>query len=225
MTRNAILKNSSLFDGIGEEQYDHVLKCLQASEVTIRRGSIVQHISDIDHKAGIVLRGKVKILYYDESSNPVILRVREVGESFGMVENAEITGQRLKNQIEILAMKDSDILLMKPMDVSCDNRSLCRFYSQIVANLLREALEHNAYMDMRLRVMGQRSIRDKLKIYLGELPERSDGTRRIPFSMSDLANFLNVDRSALYQVIRSLKEEGAVHWEGRLIDHLKPSMF
>ena len=66
--------------------------------------------------------------------------------------------------------------------------------------------------------MSQRSIRDKLLLYFYQLTQKEGSdTFELPFSMSALANYLSVDRSAMMRELKKLKEEGLVKTNKRQI--------
>ena len=91
----------------------------------------------------------------------------------------------------------------------------------IASNLIKSIAKQNTKLNLRMQTIGQKTIRGRLKVYLNELTQGSTEWFTIPFSMSDLAVFLNSDRSALYKEIRLLKSEGVLDWSGRRVRLLK----
>ena len=66
--------------------------------------------------------------------------------------------------------------------------------------------------------MSKRSIRDKLLGYFNLLSSRNlSSTLSLPFSLTDLADYLSVDRSAMMRELKFLKEEGIVKKSGNKI--------
>ena len=66
-------------------------------------------------------------------------------------------------------------------------------------------------LNMRIELLTKRSIRDKLLGYFNLLSNRNlSKSFYLSFSLTDLADYLSVDRSAMMREIKSLKEEGFI---------------
>ena len=71
---------------------------------------------------------------------------------------------------------------------------------------------------MRIELLTKRSTRDKLIGYLTLLSTRTlSKTFSLPFSLTDLADYLSVDRSAMMRELKLLKEEGFIEKNGNKI--------
>ena len=71
---------------------------------------------------------------------------------------------------------------------------------------------------MRLELLTKRSTRDKLLGYFSLLSTRNlSRTFKLSFSLTDLADYLSVDRSAMMRELRSLKEDGFIEKNGNSI--------
>ena len=58
--------------------------------------------------------------------------------------------------------------------------------------------------------LGQKRLRDKLKLYLGSLNRSEDGYAHIPLSRTALSEFLYADRSAVSRELSRMKAEGMI---------------
>ena len=66
-------------------------------------------------------------------------------------------------------------------------------------------------MNFRIELLSKRSIRDKLICYFSMQSEINfSKTFTLPFSLTDLADYLSVDRSAMMRELSYLKEEGFI---------------
>ena len=90
----------------------------------------------------------------------------------------------------------------------CENA--CRCHSHVVENLLTLMSEKAISLSERIEVLSQRTIGEKLisclKIIEDKTPEGE--TPSIPFSTTDLSDYLCVNRSALQREIAKLKKNG-----------------
>ena len=71
---------------------------------------------------------------------------------------------------------------------------------------------------MRIELLTKRSIRDKLLSYFSILSTRKLSTSfELPYSLTDLADYLSIDRSAMMRELKLLKEDGFVTKTGNRI--------
>lgn len=79
---------------------------------------------------------------------------------------------------------------------------------QVTANLMQEFARQVLAFNTKVRILGQKRLRDRLKIYLQTLTTDDDGVYTLPYSRSALADFLCVDRSALSRELCRMRDEG-----------------
>ena len=71
---------------------------------------------------------------------------------------------------------------------------------------------------MRIELLTKRSIRDKLLGYFSLISTRNlSPSFELPFSLTDLADYLSVDRSAMMRELKLLKEDGFIEKSGNRI--------
>ena len=212
-----ILKQNPLFADIPSEKYPHVLKCLNAQIRAFPAGQIITAIGDVVEKAGIILSGKAEIISFDESGNQINMNHREAGDSFGEAASCLHT---LESPLQINTLTPCTILflgLAKLMEPSG-----CPYRSQMSANLAKNLMLENLFLNHKVQILAQKKLRARIKLYLQMLTPQPDGTYRIPFSRSAWAEFLCVDRSALSRELGRLKEEGILSSNGVVITILDP---
>ena len=69
-----------------------------------------------------------------------------------------------------------------------------------------------------MRVLEKKQIRDKLLEYF-DIQYRKTRSRTItlPFSLKDLADYIAINRSAMFRELKSLKEENFIKIDGKRI--------
>ena len=73
-------------------------------------------------------------------------------------------------------------------------------------------------LNMRIELLTKRSIRDKLLGYFNLISSRYlTKSFSLPFSLTDLADYLSVDRSAMMRELKLLKEDGFIDKTGNKI--------
>ena len=88
------------------------------------------------------------------------------------------------------------------------------FYRININNeLFVKAREKTKISDLNLRIelLSKKTIRDKILSYFRVLSENNfSKTFTLPFSLTDLADYLSIDRSAMMREIKILKEDGII---------------
>lgn len=73
-------------------------------------------------------------------------------------------------------------------------------------------------MNEKLEVLAKRSIREKLLEYFNILAKKQNKKNiTLPFSFTDLADYLSIDRSAMMREVKNLKDEGFIDTNKRKI--------
>ena len=73
-------------------------------------------------------------------------------------------------------------------------------------------------LNTRIELLTKRSIRDKLIGYFTLISSKNlNKSFTLPFSLTDLADYLSVDRRAMMREMKSLKEEGFIEKNGNRI--------
>jgi len=82
---------------------------------------------------------------------------------------------------------------------------------QLLSNKLKN-------MNERIEVLTKRTIREKLLEYFSILSKKKvSKSFLLPFSFTDLADYLSIDRSAMMRELKNLKEDGFIESKGKRI--------
>lgn len=106
----------------------------------------------------------------------------------------------------------------------CDH--VCPHHTQLISNLFIMTAQKTQELSFHLSVLNQHSTRDKLLCYLKSIQLGkgiSYGNEfEIPLTLSKLAEYLRVDRSAMTREIKAMKEEGILDSSQRTFKLLIP---
>ncbi len=205
------LKSSGLFKGIPEEKYSNIFSCLQARITEYKADALIVTIGDHNFRAGIVLDGSLEEFIYDENANHVAIQHLKSGSVFG----AELAcGSSFSSQFYLKASVDTKVLLLDFKTLLSETTLTCHCRMQVTANLLQELSNQITFFNVKLRILSQKKLRDKLKIYLQTLEQSKEGVIHLPLTRNKLAEFLYVDRSALSRELCRLRDEGILTFSG-----------
>lgn len=207
----SILKRTTLFAGVGEDEISSMLGCLQAKLSIYKRGQYVfrqgEHLSSL----AVLVEGSLHIQREDYWGNRSIINDIGIGELVGEAYIAPDSGP-LPN--DVVAVEDSVVIFFDVKRVLTVCSSACRFHSMVVQNLFFAISEKNRKLVQKLGHMEKRSTREKLISYLSEEARRQNsGTFTILFNRQQLADFLSVDRSAMSNELCKMRDDGLLTFE------------
>ena len=207
-----ILRQCSFFDGIPEEKFPNVLRCLQASKKSFPKNVTILNIGEQSQTAGIILAGTVELVFYDENGSQINVNHISSGASFGL----ELAcSQQNVSPIQLRALTDCQVLFISFETVLSMDAPPCPYRSRVASNLLRDFARQTLFLNQRLRILGQKRLRDKIKVYLQCQEIDQDGRVTLPFSRNEMADFLYVDRSALSRELSRMRQEGILTYHGQ----------
>lgn len=206
-----VLKRTQLFSGVGENEIEAMLSCLQARVCTYEKGGYVLREGERIDNIMVLVRGKLHIQRDDYWGNRSIISMIDVGEMFGEAYAAPESGPLLN---DVLAVEDSDVIFFDVKRIITVCPTACRFHSIAVQNLFFAISEKNRRLVRKLGYMSKRSTREKLIAYLSEEAKRQNSSAfSIPFNRQQLADFLSVDRSAMSNELCKMRDEGLLEFE------------
>lgn len=203
---------NSIFEGIEEEDIKKMLKCFDAKTRTFKKDrTIVTNIINIK-MIGIILEGTANVERYDYNGNRSIIEKLEKNSVFGEVFS------RLGSDISVIATSDCEVLFIEYEHLIKRCKKGCIYHSILTNNVLQLLSKKIVDLNKRLEILSKRTIRDKLLSYF-ELLANNNPKRSftLPFTYTDLADYLSIDRSAMMREIKNLKEEGFIETNGKKI--------
>ena len=207
-----ILSQCPLFDGIEQANLNVIIGCLNGRTINVPKENPIFLEGDPARFLGVVLLGTVQVVREDYYGNRSVMTLLQPGELFAEV----FPCAGLKTMpISVIALVDSEVLLLDCRRVfsSCSNS--CHFHNQLVKNLLQEIARKNLVLTRRIRYMSQKTTKEKLMAYLLDQAKKQ-GSREfvIPHNRQSLADYLGVERSAMSAEISKLRKSGKIDTRG-----------
>ena len=200
-----VIKKSSLFTGISEEEILEMLQRLQSKITDFEKGSYILMSGDHTDSLGVLLEGRALIIQEDFwGSRNIISKIQEgqcFGESFASASESVLNvSVEAETRCKILFLNVKQILAMDQ--------------EQFLKNLLSDMAYKNLHFSEKLIHLGQRTTRAKLLSYLSAEAKRQGNVEfDLPFTRQQLADYLFVERSGLSLELSKMQKDGLIKFK------------
>ncbi len=193
------------FDNISDEDIQKLLTCFGARKMHYKKGTTIlsnlTNVTDI----GIIMKGSAHIIRYNYNGSRSIVETLKEGDTFGEF-SASTT-----EELYIISTDESDVILFGYEHLIKRCKKNCDYHNHFVDNMLQILSEKLRTNNERIEILTKKTIREKLLAYFNLLSKKQI-TRAItiPFTLTDLADYLSIDRSAMMRELKNLKDEGLI---------------
>ena len=201
------MKNFDLFKDINDN-LEKILNCLSAITKKYKSGEILIHAGNIINSIGIIVSGNALITKEDIDGNRIIIANIKEGEIFGEA----IAGAKIKKSpVTIITTTGCEVIYIDINRVITTCDSACHFHTQLIKNLLEIISEKNLFLNSRIDILTQRTLRDKLTVFFDiEMKKRGTNQFIINFSREELSDYLFANRSAVSRELAKMQAESLI---------------
>ena len=204
---------SSVFDGLSRLQIEKIYDLLDVHIYKFNKGDAIFPTIKGGNFLGIISYGSANISYIEYNGNEIVLENLNKDSVFGTnislinTDNCDITA---KENTEVLLIDYNKLIIQKNLKYPYFNLFFNNLFD-IINTKFKETNE-------RVRILEKKQIRDKLLEYF-EIEYKKVLNRNItlPFALKDLADYISVNRSAMFRELKNLKEERFIEINGKRI--------
>lgn len=182
--------------------------CFKLQKKTFSKGETITTFMQKRNQICILKEGFCDLVRYDYSGHKNIIEhyisYSIFGEAFYSIS--------LNNELIVEAKTKCTVFFFTLEDIySSSCKYNCTFHESLKSCFSSVMLNKIIEQNKRIELLANRSIRDKLLGYFTYLSKaKLSKSFTIGFSLTDLADYLNVDRSAMMRELTYLKQEGIV---------------
>ena len=201
------------FDGMSSLQKNKLFKKLETHIYKYSENEdILPTLKNTDIVC-VLLEGYAKIIninYLGEESLIEELYENSVfGTSISGIDNIEI---------QIKAIEPSKVLVIDYNKLINENHLDHTYYNIFLFNLFQIVTSKLKENNNRIKILTKKNIRDKLLAFFENEYRRSRSKNiYLPHTLKDLADYLSINRSAMFRELKNLKEEKFIKVEGKKI--------
>lgn len=207
------LKSTKIFNSATEFECQAMMFCFKTRFKTFDKNQSIIKQGDKMEDIILILKGSGNVENVDSLGNISIVMQLKKGDVYG-VESAYAGDEYYKDSV--IATDKSLVLFMNKHRLinPCENR--CKRHDLVIKNLMRLVAESNIKLLDKLNHISKKTTREKLLSYLSSVSEKSKSNYfEIPFNITELANYLSVDRSAMSFELSKMKKEGLIDYDKR----------
>ncbi len=204
----AFLQKTMLFRGMSPEEIKQALSVMQAQEKKFQKGEAIMLSGNTTHRMGMVLEGSVTIESNDIWGNRTILshvgKGQFFAESYALLKNEPLL-------VDVTANEDCEILFLQVDKMEQLNHSAEPWALKYLANLLTISAHKNLTLSGRSFHTAPKSARGRVMAYLNSVSlQKHSWEFDIPFDRQQLADYLNLERTALSKELGRMRNEGII---------------
>lgn len=194
---------------------DFACNCKKVQKKHFAKNEIITTYIAKRNQLCILLNGNANLVRYELNGNRFIIEHFSKYDIFGETFYKVTTN----NELLVEAKRNCDVLFFSYNDINIKCKNNCSFHKTLTENLPNLILDKITNLTMKVELLSKRSIRDKLLGYFSLLSNRYlSKSFTLPFSLTDLADYLSIDRSAMMRELKLLKEEGFIEKIGNKIE-------
>ena len=202
------------FEGLTKSQINKLLDLLGVHVYKFNKNQEILPTIKNENIVGIILEGYAQILNIEYNGNEIVIDNLYKDSVFGT--NISLTNSE---NYQIIAKQDTDVLVID-YDKLINPQNLNHNYFNIFFRNLFDII--NIKMkekNERIKVLEKKQIREKLLEYFEMEYKKGHLNNNIflSFSFKDLADYLAINRSAMFRELKHLKEEKLIEVKNRRV--------
>ena len=201
-----LIRDSMLFRGMGEREIRDALSFLRADERSFQKGAIILHAGSVTSRMGLVMDGSVTIESNDMWGNRTILshigKGQFFAESYALLKSEPML-------VDVTANEDCRVLFLQSALPAASSQDQRPWAFMLLSNLLMISAQKNLHLTGRSFHISPKTVRGRVMSYLNAVSLRAGSPEfDIPFNRQQLADYLNLERTALSKELGRMQREG-----------------
>lgn len=204
------LSDSPLFKGISNHELNLMIQCLQPKVYTYKKNSYITIGGEPFTGLGVLLSGEAVIIKENVAGGRNVLTTLTTGNIFG-----EMIAFSSKQDwpASVFAQTACSVIFLAPDKITGNCANACVGHAQLIKNMLSILSEKALLLNRKVEYLTISSMRRKISIYLLEQSQLSGKqVFTLALNRNDLADFLNVSRTALSREMGRMRDEGFIEF-------------
>ena len=187
-----------------------LLECFHArvrkyekEEMIIRQGDVISNIY-------LILNGGVNIEKDSYWGRRIIISRLGKNQNLAL---SFVGSKDVESSVDAITVKDTTVLVLRYEKCTSMCQNACTRHKVLINNLFQILSKENIELIQKIENVSQKTIRDKVLTFLSNEAQKNHSNKfDIQFNRQDLADYLNVDRSAMSFELSKLQKEGLIKY-------------
>lgn len=201
------------FENISDLEIKKLFILLKSHIYTFNKNQEILSTIKDENIICIMLEGHAHIVNIDYNGDETLIDDLVENSVFGSnISNLD------SNECQIISLIPSKILVINYNELINQNYVFYKYYNIFINNLFNIIHSKIKEKNMRIRILTEKTIRNKLLAYFeSEYKKKRSKKIQISNSFKGLADYLSVNRSAMFRELKYLKEENFIKIDNRQI--------
>ena len=205
-----LMNRSKLFQGFSLEECKKIYNIIQPEIKPYEKNENIISEGDRVDFVGIIYTGKVVNERLDFEGNISLQQILIPPNIFGF--DIAATPSQL-SPINLKCLEDTQVLFFSYSKLINDDAP-AEDRIKLLNNLITLFANENIRRMYKIEILTQKSLRKRIMLYLNRIAQKEGSNSfKIPLDRSQLAQYLNVNRSALSAELSKMKREGIIDFE------------
>ena len=205
------IKNSPIFFGLSEEELKEMLSCFNARVKTYENGEMIIRQGDVISNIYLILEGNVNIEKDSYWGRRIIVTQLGINDNIAL---AFVASKNVESSIDAISVGKSKLLILKYEKCTTMCQNVCTKHKLLINNFFEILSKENIELIQKIENISQKTIREKLLTYFSnEARKNKSNIFEIPYNRQDLADYLNIDRSAMSFELSKMQKENLIKYE------------
>lgn len=201
------------FEGLTKLQIGKLLVLLGVHRYKYAKGEEIIPTIKNDNIIGIILDGFAQIMNIEYNGNEMVQENLGKHSVFGTTISATNS-----ESCQIIAKEDTEVLIIDYAKLMRPENLTHNYFNIFLSNLFDIMNTKFRETNERVKVLEKKQIHDKLLEFF-EIEHKKTRSKNIylNFAFKDLADYLAIDRSAMFRELKHLKDDKLIEIDGRKI--------
>ena len=199
-----------LFSDINPNEIPQLLKCIKARFVNFKKDELIVEEGEVANEFGIMLSGKARSVKWDASGRLIIITLIEKGGVIGVMLAAS---KKQASPVSVQATEDAEVMMIPFNQLISRCKKNCEGHEKLIRNYINVVAEKGLELHERINCLLEPTVRDKIITYLSRISREQGGkTFSVPINRNIMAEYLNIERSALSRELSRMQKDGLIEY-------------
>ena len=205
-----ILAQTELFAGIAPKEIAGLLHCVKARHAQYKKDDLIVQEGKSIREFGVMLSGHARSIKWDASDKIIIITLLQQGSEIGVLLAARPGHE---SSVWVQAQDDVEVLHIPYDCMVARCKKNCPQHEKMMRNYISIVAEKGLVLHERINCLLKPTLREKIITYLLRASrEHQSKVFTIPMNRNALAEYLNIERSALSRELSYMKRDGLIDY-------------